>query len=305
MGRIGWCLRSSAVALLLLAATVAQAADLTPGREYGPGSRIESPADGVSFSLPGNWMGGLPVGSPIFYVGSRTEAGAGLILMRNRATWEEAQSLLQQPQDLGGGVVLMPQGPGQRTQRGYEVRYSDGMHVGHAVARIGEAGNGIVVFFGGPAANASQLETLTYQTIDSVTFSTPRSTPLQEQWRGLLAGNMLRRVSSYYSSGLDGSYVSDSSSQTLHLCSDGSYTYLASSSSAIDGGGGYGYGASGYGSGGASDSGRWFIELMGDQVVLALQSEQGESSHHAMRYANDQTFLDGDRVYRVPSDRCQ
>jgi hypothetical protein len=280
--------------------SAAFAAELRTGESYPPGSRIESLADGVSFALPAEWTGGVPAGSAWFVAGSDTQPGVGLVVMQPSATWEDAASLMQEPLDLGDGVVLTADSAGRRTQQGLEQEYRGGPYAGYAVANLGQPGNGILVMFAGPSEKLDYYRELALEMVASADFTSPASTPAQQQWVQVLSGNMLKRMSSYYSDGIDGSYVGDSSSETLHLCRDGSYAYHARSSFAADSGGG----VSGYSGGGDADHGQWSVEVMGDRVLLALRSAEGGSSHHAINLGDGQTFLDGDRVYRVPSDRC-
>ncbi|HLT91833.1 MAG TPA: hypothetical protein VKZ85_12910 [Woeseiaceae bacterium] len=274
---------------------------LETGRQYAAGTRVESTADGVSFVVPDEWLGGLPPGAAAFMFGSNTRAGLGLAIMRGATSWQEIELFLNQPQDLGDGVVLYPSSSGQRTARGYEIGFANAMYAGHAIGRLGPGGNGIVVFFGGPAGDRDYYVGLAARTADSVAFGTPRASAAVGQWQGYLAGMMLKRMDSYYSGSYDGSYVGGSSSETLHLCSDGSYAYYSSSSVAADGGAG----TTGYGAGGAADTGRWSVETMGDRVLLTLQSHSGEFSQHAVEVRGEATYVDGERAYRVQSDRCR
>lgn len=274
---------------------------LQAGQQYAAGTRIESSADGVSFVVPDEWLGGLPSGSAAFMFGSNTRPGLGLVIMRPATSWQEIELFLNQPQDLGEGVVLSPSSAGRRTERGYEIDLANAMYAGHAIGRMGEHGNGLVVFFGGPAGERGYYTQLATRTAASVAFAAPRTSAAAQQWRDYLAGMMLRRESSYYSGSADGSYVGGGSSETLHLCSDGSYAYLSSSSVAADAGGG----TSGYSGGDGAELGRWSVEAIGDRVLLSLRSNAGEISQHSLRVQGNETYVDGDRAYRVQSDRCR
>ncbi len=271
------------------------------GRQYTAGTRVASVADGVSFVVPEEWLGGLPPGSAAFMFGSNTRAGLGLAIMRPATSWQEIEQFLNQPQDLGEGVVLSPSAPGQRTNRGYEISLANYMYAGHAIGRLGSNGNGVVVFFGGPAGERDYYTRLAASTAASVTFAAPRESAASQQWRTYLAGMMLKRMSSYYSGGLNGSYVGSSSSQTLHLCSDGSYAYLSQSSVAADGGSG----TTGYAGGDGAELGQWSVETLGDRAVLTLRSSGGEFSQHSLQLQGNDTYVDGERAYRVQSDRCR
>lgn len=288
-------------AILLMLALPLQASELEPGREYAGGTRVESAADGVSFAIPGEWLGGLPRGAAAFVLGSHTHPGVGMIIMRARTSWAEIESFLNQPQDLGDGVVLSPSSPGRRTERGYEISLTDGVHAGHAIGRMGEQGNGVIVFFGGPASELARYEALAAETSASVAFAAPSTSGAAQQWHAYLAGMKLERRSSYYSGGVDGSYVGGSSSETLHLCSDGSFAYLSSSDVAADAGGG----TSGYAGGDGVTLGLWSVEVMGDRSLLTLRASDGDVSQHELQVHGEAVYVDGERAYRVQSDRCR
>ena len=282
-------------------ATQGAGAALEVGQQYPAGARVESASDGVSFAIPAEWLGGLPPDSAAFMLGSATRAGIGMIILRATASWEEIEAFLNQPQDLGGGVVLTPSAPGTRTHRGYEIGLSNALYSGHAIGRMGDQGNGAIVFFGGPAEQAAYYRELAAGTADSIGFSAPRASSASGPWQAHLAGMMLKRMSSYYSGGTDGAYVGSSSSQTLHLCSDGSYAYSSRSSVAADAGGG----VSGYSAGDGAQTGRWAVEVIGARVLLTLRDADGEVTQHTLDVQGERTYVDGDRVYRVPSDRCR
>lgn len=279
----------------------APSTELQTGQQYAGGTRVESSADGVSFAIPEEWLGGLPPDAAAFILGSNTRHGLGMIIMRPATSWQEIELFLAQPQDLGDGVILTPSSPGRRTGRGYEISLANAMYAGHAIGRIGEQGNGIIVFFGGPAAERDYYTQLAAGTADSIAFAAPRESDMVHQWRAHLAGRMLKRSSSYYSGGNDGSYVGGSSSQSLHLCSDGSYAYMSRSSVAADAGGG----TSGYSGGDGAELGQWSVEIIGARVLLSLRSTNGEVSQHALKVQGDNTYVDGERALRVQSDRCR
>jgi hypothetical protein len=286
--------------LVLFLGVHAWAAELQVGQQYTSGQRVASVSDGVSFIIPDEWLGGLPPDAAAFLLGSHTRAGVGMVIMRAATTWQEIETFLNQPQDLGDGVVLSPTGPGQRSERGYEIGFANPIYVGHGLGRIGNEGNGVIVFFGGPAGQLDHYVQLAASIADSIVFSAPRATAAREQWRDFLAGMMLVRMSSYYSGGPGGAYVGGSSSQTLHLCSDGSYAYFARSSVAADGGGG----VSGHSAGQGGEFGQWEVELIGARVLLNLRSLEGAISQHLLRVQGDTTYFNGERTYRVRSDRC-
>jgi hypothetical protein len=277
------------------------AVELQIGQQYASGTRVRSSADGLSFVIPEEWLGGLPPDAAAVVLGSNTRPGLGMIIMRSTTSWEEIESFLAQPQDLGDGVVLRPASQGKRTARGYEISLANAIYAGHAIGRMGDAGNGVIVFFGGPAADREYYARLAVGTAELVDFGAPRERDTTQQWRALLAGMMLKRSSSYYSGGNDGGYVGGSSSQTLHLCRDGTYAYLSHSSVAADAGGG----TSGYSAGDGAELGRWRVETIGAHTLLSLSSANGEVSQHVLQTQGNETYVDGERALRVQSDRCR
>jgi hypothetical protein len=279
----------------------AAAMELQIGQQYASGDRIQSSTDGVSFVIPEEWIGGLPPDAAAIVLGSNTRPGLGMVIMRAATDWEEIQSFLMQPQDLGEGVVLSPSAPGNLTGRGYEIILSNGTYAGHAIGRMGDHGNGVIVFFGGPAGERDYYAELAAGTAGSVAFAAPRESDTTQQWHAHLAGMMLKRSSSYYSGGNDGSYVGGSSSQSLHLCSDGSYAYESRSSVAADAGGG----TSGYSGGDGAEFGQWRVETVGSRVLLSLRSTNSGISQHVLQAQGNDTYVDGERALRVQSDRCR
>ena len=278
-------------------------ATLTPGQQYNAGTRVQSPGDGVSFVIPQDWLGGLRPNQAAFMLGSNTKPGIGLVIMRASASMADMDGLLNTAQNLGDGVVLYPAGAPQKTATDYRLNFSGGQYVGMAVGKLGPGGNGVIFFFGGPAEQQSYYNRLMQQMVSSLKFVQPQVSGEVQRWQQLLSGMMLKQMSSYYSGGsADGSYVGGSSSKTLHLCSDGSYAYAGSSSLGVDGGGG----SSGYSGGSGEDYGRWRVEVIGARVTLVLQSQDGSSAMYGITMnEKGETYLDGERTYRVQSDRCR
>lgn len=273
------------------------------GQQYQAGARVLSASDGVSFVIPGEWLGALPANSPAFILGSNTKPGVGMVIMKAKATLNDAIALLNTPQDLGEGVVLYPEGMPEQTGNRVRIRYNAGQYIGRATAVVGKKGNGAIFFFGGPANQAGYYEKMIRDLVASCQFSSPEASGEAQRWRQLLSGMMLKRMSSYYSSGLDGAYVGGSSSQTLHLCSDGSYAYSSNSSLGVDAGGG---GSSGYSGGNNAEYGRWELETTGASVSLVLRAQNGEVTYNTIQMNQEgHTILNGERAYRVQSERCR
>jgi hypothetical protein len=291
----------TAVLFLFVISTQLVAQQLVPGQQYAAGSRVFSPENGIEFTVPQDWLGGIPAGSAAFLLGSNTKAGVGIIIMRTSSSVSELESLLSEAQDMGEGVVLYPSSNPGGSGNSRSNEFTNGYYYGYATGRVAGAGNGLVVFFAGPQEMSGEYKQLAETILQSVKFSAPQVSGQLQQVKQALAGMMLKRMSSYYSGGVDGAYIGGSSQQTLHLCRDGSYAY---SSSSNVGGGSSGGGVSGYGSGGNEDSGQWDVEIMGAQIALVLRSNSGGQSMHKLEFRGEETYLDDERAYRVPSERC-
>lgn len=273
---------------------------LVAGQQYQAGMRVQSQSAGVSFVLPPEWLGGMPAGKPAIILGSHTKPGVGLVFLHGQYNAQQVMQGLNGPQDLGDGVILSPTGPARQEGNQTWYDYAGGGYIGHAVVVPGSHNNAAVFSFAGPK-DQSQYYGQTLQAMAASTrFTAPQVSSELQQWRQMLGGMMLKRMSSYYSGSFDGSYVGGSSSETLHLCSDGSFAYFSSSQVAADGGGG----ASGYSGGSGGNTGKWDLQMMGNQVTLVLSFDNGEQSQHVITYDGEKTLLDGERVYRVRSDRC-
>jgi hypothetical protein len=281
-------------------AQVSDRATITPGQQYSAGTRVSMPSTGISFVLPEEWLGGLPVGGEVFIIGSNTRAGVGLAFMQTGVDETVVYQYLNAPQDLGDNVVLQPVGEIEKNGAQYSMRYSNGTYTGSALALLGPEQNGVAFLFAGPQSDENYYQYLLKKLAASTKFSKPQTTAESQQWQQLLAGMMLKKVDSYYSSDYSGGYAGYSSQETLHLCRNGSYAYFSSSGMGVDGGGG----TSGYGGGSGGEQGSWRVEAQGTQAVLILQADDGTQSRHIITFDGSKTFVDGERVYRVPSEQC-
>jgi len=283
-------------------------AQLSASQRYQAGTRVKDPDSGVSFVIPQDWFGGVPANSEGFVMGSNTIAGVGLVYLRQQTTTEQAEALLNTAQDLGDGVMLQPTNF-SRTGNGFEIDYSSGTYFGKVVARFGNSGNGAAAFWAGPVNEKERYEKLARQVAGSFRFGKPTISSKVVEWQNWLRGCMLRQLSSSYSSGYgDGSYTGSSSSTTLHLCSNGRYSYSSSSSFSVDAGdAGFGYSGGGaFGSNGNSDSGTWSIEGRAGNAFLVLTSDQGDGvgTYSLSTNSENHTLVNGERYFRVDSDWC-
>jgi sarcosine oxidase gamma subunit len=291
------------------AAVAASSEELETGRQYKAGSRVRAGENGVSWIDPAEWLGVMPPGTPAFLMGSETEAGLGIAYLLSGVTVQDVAVKLNETQALDETLVLEPHGEPAISGNRVSMAYTGESFDGQVLALVGPAGQGIVYFFAGPRTMAAHYADLLETLAGSTRFTSPETPPPapvatggQGQsnaggpWNDLLAGMMLKQLSSY-SSGTSGGY---NSSRVWHLCSDGTYAYSGSSSVSIDAGD-----YSGGSSGQDQSQGKWSVETSGDNAVLVLASDNGETYRLSLQYDGEKTFLDGERVFRVPSDGCR
>ncbi len=274
-------------------------AKLQAGQQYSAGTRVDAAENGVSFVLPAEWLGSMDANRPVFLMGSHTRPGLGLAIIRSNMTPSEVLALLSGPQDFGSGLILYPNSNLQRDGDKLKMSYSGGEYIGEALAISGSDNNGVVFFFAGPQSEKAYYQSLLQELAAGTRFENPQTDPAVLEWQQLLSGMMLKKMSSYSSSGYDGSYVGSSSTETLNLCSDGSYQFYSSSSFSVDAG------ASAYSGDRSQDGGSWMIDVSGGHALLVLQSSTGTQSQFTLQMVNGKTLLDGQRVFRVRSDSCR
>lgn len=269
------------------------------GRPYAAGTRVLLPALGVSLVIPDEWKGEMAPTGGAFVMGSDTHRDIGLVFGRAEATAASLAGEMAGPQDLGDGVVLEPAAPPAAEGSRVGASYAGAGFSGRAEALVAPQGHAVIAFFAGPEDEAPYRDRLLTELVASVRFSAPDVSGFVAQWQALLAGMMLKQLESYSSYGGSGAVGGYSRSATWHLCRDGSFTYSFSSSASVDADG-----TSGYGRRVEQQSGRWLVEIRGPQAFLVLEASEGSRSEHVLEYDGEKTFLDGERVSRVPSDAC-
>ena len=115
------------------------------------------------------------------------------------------------------------------------------------------------------------------------------------QWEDLLAGMMLKRVSSH-SSGDGGGFKTTS---VWHLCRGGSFRYSRSSTVSVEAPGSLGSSTNQ-----VSQTGRWSVVSKGSEALLVLKHSSGTQTLHLIAYDGENTSLDGEPVSREPSKEC-
>ncbi len=269
------------------------------GERYAPGTRVALPLFGLSFVVPEEWTGLWPPGTDVFLLGSETRAGLGGAKAHGETTVAALAAALGEAQDLGEGIVLEPAAPPVTEGAEVHARYTGQELVGLGRAIRTPLGHAVTFFFAGPASEESYYEGLLTALAASTEFAPPDASALVGEWQALLAGMKLEQLESYSSYGGAGAGGGTSRHAVWHLCADGRFTSSYSAHTAIDA-----EAASGLGTTAEERSGRWSIAAREGQAVLVLAGSDGAETTHALGYDGEKTFLDGERVFRVPSDAC-
>lgn len=279
-----------------------QGVTIIAGREYEPGTRVILPTTGISFIIPRDWRGGMPPNQAVFILASHTRPGIGMAIMQTGMNQDNLIKFLSKQQDLGDNIVLQPEGSPKIIDSRIQMNYTHVFYTGKASGILGPHGNSVTFFFAGPTLEKEYYQTLLDKLIASVNFSKPETSNLIKEWQKLLAGMMLKKLESYSNNDAGGGYDGQSSDETLHLCSDGTYTYTSHTNFGVDGGNGA---TSGYGAKNSHEQGKWQVIVMGNQAVLLLEASNGSQTNQSLALDGERTFLDGNRVYRVKSDLCE
>ena len=84
--------------------------ELTVGKTYAEGARIEVSGLGVSFSVPPKWLGGLvPDGDGSMVFGSNVEGGMLMTISTQHTSLPTMLTQFKESIPLGDGIVLIPQ----------------------------------------------------------------------------------------------------------------------------------------------------------------------------------------------------
>lgn len=272
------------------------AVDVQVGQEYPGGTRVRAQSVGVTFIIPKEWHGGMPEGSQAFILGSDLKPGIGLVLLLTKATVDEVASHLGETQTLSPELTFEPTGPVQKKGARIEASYTAGANVGRALALIGPMQNGIIYFLAGPRTEMAYYGQILDDLANSTEFVPFGGRDLPEQWHDLLAGTMLKRTPNASSSESGGM----SSSSIWHLCRDGRFSYSQSSNVSIEGSN-----AARPRSDQAFREGRWRVEMEGSKAKLVLMDDNGTVTTHSLGHDGERTYLDGERVFRLPSSECR
>lgn len=291
---------SIALACATATASTTAAVDVQPGTRYEGEVRLDFLDLGASFVLPAGWAGALPAAGGYFVMEGQSFPGYTFAVMEETSV-EEAQSLMGDAIDLGGGIVLRPTGAvaveGTLLTASYAVSGAARASVGEIRAIVGEHGWGVAFIGTCPAESLSALS----EVLDAMSRSLVLG-PLPELSSAASVRPAAPRAGDGAASGgpwfgeLSGYKLSHFYTRTgyteedyIWLCSDGRF-YKSFHS------GGFGGGASGAFE--SKDGGQWMASGPMEGGTLALAFNDGSVSRYALTREGTKLFLDGKRYFR-------
>jgi hypothetical protein len=269
-----------------------------PGTEVEVGKVYEGPKTlkvsmyGVSFELPKGFRTGIAPGSPAFEIQSIERPGVGVIVMKRQNTPAELRAEMQRPQDMGGGVVLQPEGTITETDGRLETWYGDAQYLAKCVALISEHGNGVAFLFGAARGEREWIGQTTNLLADGVTLGVAQESKDEQEWRRMLSGQKLTFMRSSFDRDPMGGSTGSSTRIEISLFPDGSFHYYFHDTFTITTPGGDARGNTP-----VEDRGRWRIEAVGAALQLVLQGN--EERRYALSLSNNRVYLDNRQYFRT------
>ncbi len=298
--------RRTATALVLLAAS------LPMGLSAQDTGTVTFAELGLSFTIPGGWMG--QVAGEGYIMASRTETGFILMSAHEHQTTDammaEARSGVSDPMN---GVDLRASGePVRLDDRTVGMMYEGVLGGEQAkvsmVGVLNPHGQGVVVMAATTPANfGERYQALAREVGSSLQFAQPQVQAAsggagegEQDWNYLLGGTRLTWMDSYTSidySNPDiaiggGSY----DEEVIDLCEEGWFNFRSSSFTSITGGAAVSGTVVGQGKG----AGRWEVgQNPAGQPTLVLNFYAGEVKEYVLSYPDREMHLDGYRYYHT------
>ena len=269
--------------------------ELQIGKVYKNGEAVKMSMYGVSFKLPADCGVVMQKDATAMTLQSTTMQSLGFVFFKREVNESELETELRQPQEIDDGVTLSLQGDFERKSRYTLAKYADDTYVGYAAFHIGPEKNGILFFLGGYKADEAHFKEKVEALADSIGIGKPLESQSEQEWKAMLAGNMLTYLKSYSSTDGVGGGVYSSTNIEIRLYPDGTYRYHGSDSFSV----GTGSGGSASGGKGGDETGTWKVEQIGTVTYLKCNSEGG-SRQYKLEYADKKTYLNGTRYFRTP-----
>jgi len=269
--------------------------EVLTGKLYDAGNLLKVSVHGVSFQLASGLRAGMAPGSPIFEVQSLNPPAGGVVVMRREVTVEEILKEMREPQDIGDGVVLQPEGQPKREGNRIECWFRNELVVAKSTVLISEHGNGVMFFVGAERVHRDWIERTVNAMADSVVLAPPQESRDERQWHALLSGQKLTYMRSSYDRDYTGGSTGSSTREEISLRADGRFHYYFRSTFNVTTPGG-----SAHGDEPDEDAGTWRIESVGAAVQLVLTGR--ETRRYTLTLSEERVFLGDRRFFRTALD---
>ncbi|MGK7394417.1 MAG: hypothetical protein ACNS62_07580 [Candidatus Cyclobacteriaceae bacterium M3_2C_046] len=258
---------------------------------------------GISFQIPDGWIG--QEAGEGYLVGSNTVSGFAYIIPHQEKSLEALKQQAQQGIQDNNGTALRLAGELKTSgSNAIAAEFSGTLEwqpvKAYLIGMVNPHGQGITIMAAASPADYNQAhQDLAQQLAGSMSFYQPEQSQAVAEWRQTLNNAKLTYMDSYYSSGSSyGGYSTGggySDKVEIHLCSQGFFKYVSSSSMSIDTGGAFGNS-----SGSNQGDGTWEVAgNAGGEAVLQLKFMNGEVHEYTLTYENKGTYLNGKRYYRT------
>jgi hypothetical protein len=250
--------------LLILTIDLAFAVPYQPGQIYAAGTRVNFPINGVSLVIPKNYSGGYHrADRQEFLISDNTN-----ILALTMQTGINQASFLKTYKKpfKAGGISFKRVGQPLVAAKDLTLKYRDATNRYVLLIRVlhGANGNSLIIRALGSAAQEKTYAALINTLKKTVAFSAPRPGDLLKRWNSLLKGKRLW----YYQSGGSGNSFW-SREEGYDFCPGGAYGYFYES---------YANGSGGVAKKRDSDSGRWSLQVKGNEGSVATLTTKSDKT---------------------------
>jgi hypothetical protein len=281
--------------ILLLFAAFIYSQEIKADVEYRGETTLQSTSYGISFLLPLGWSGIYPSNSDFFIMKSSLFEGY-IFVMADQMTVDEAKQIMNQPIDLGDGIIFHPKDKVHIQKSNLEAEYnvsgSQNPLKGLIKTIVGPYKWGISFIAASAPDNSSTLQMTLSKIVSSLKFTDPqphksnRSIDQNNPWFEQLNG---RKLSHFYTA------TGYTEEDYIWLCASG-YFYKSFNS------GGFGGGASGAFQ--SKNGGHWSVSGSLQQGILLLTYNDGRTARYTLTQEGTKLFLDGKRYFRENAN-CQ
>ena len=265
--------------------------------------KVNFSEEGIGFTIPENWMGQEL--KEAYLMASTKDAGMIVLLFHPAKTLDELEAKLQEGLNEDDVKLSLISELKQSSTNALEGLYEGSVNgqavKGHLFGIVNPFGNGVAVLsLVAPELYSVFTRNIAVEVVNSLKFSKPSKSPLSNaaaEYKKELSNTKLVYISTGFSAdtSLDGSDLSSGYDKQIeiNLCASGYFTYYYRSVVSTTSSDVYAGGADE-----ARGDGKWQIENDGEEVVLLLETTEGDSYEFVLTYENEELFLNGERYLR-------